>query len=333
MPRREPGEAQAVPLLFLSGFLGAGKTTLLGRWLADPDFADTAIVVDHAGDIALDAHLVGGGKLPGGTSVRGAAHGFAAALAELANDRQQRKVAPFERVVVETPGLDDPLRLLEALDADAALRELYPVHGVVTAIDALDGIAQLESQRASRAQAQMADALVITKADLADAGGAERLARELLRINPQAEILRVMPGHAHAAQVWNAVSCASGRDLRRMRAAMRDDGAADEAVGSLRVRFPHAVELSGFCVRLAAFLETHARKVLRVKGLIRVEGRHGPAVIQAVGRMLYPVRTLREWPAGWADSALVVTAAGLDDDEIRMAVAGEAARGRSSRSR
>jgi G3E family GTPase len=324
--------AGPIPLLLLGGFLGAGKTTLVGRWIAEPAFARTAIVVDDSGDTGLDLHLISGGKLPGRACVRGSAtQGFAATLRDLARERTRCDVPAFERVIVEMRALDDRLPLLHDLAADGALRELYAVHGIVTAVDALQPATQLEPGGRSRGQAQAADALVITKTDLAHHGEAGRLAGLLARINPDAEILHATPGRAGAGDMWNAVSCAPGRDVRRAQAALAQDAGADQTIGSLHVRFPHAVELSGFCVRLAAFLEAHAGKVLRVKGLVRVEGRGGPAVIQAVGRTLYPVRTLKQWPAGLAESALVVTAAGLADDEIRMAIAAQPASRRSSR--
>ncbi|TKT74349.1 GTP-binding protein [Aquamicrobium sp. LC103] len=50
------------PVFVLTGFLGAGKSTLLNRVLADPAFADTAIIINELGDVALDHDLVHIGK-------------------------------------------------------------------------------------------------------------------------------------------------------------------------------------------------------------------------------------------------------------------------------
>ena len=46
------------PVTVLTGFLGSGKTTLLNRWLHDPRFADTAVLVNELGDIPIDHALV-----------------------------------------------------------------------------------------------------------------------------------------------------------------------------------------------------------------------------------------------------------------------------------
>ena len=46
------------PVTLLTGFLGSGKTTLLRRLLADPAFGDTAVIINELGEIGIDHLLV-----------------------------------------------------------------------------------------------------------------------------------------------------------------------------------------------------------------------------------------------------------------------------------
>ncbi len=58
-----PGSAELggdapIPVTALTGFLGAGKTTLLSAILKESRFADTAVIVNEFGEIALDHDLI-----------------------------------------------------------------------------------------------------------------------------------------------------------------------------------------------------------------------------------------------------------------------------------
>jgi hypothetical protein len=46
------------PVVLLTGFLGAGKTTLLNALLRDPLFADSAVLINEFGEMAIDHDLV-----------------------------------------------------------------------------------------------------------------------------------------------------------------------------------------------------------------------------------------------------------------------------------
>src|SRR5262249_25830731 len=48
----------ALPVSVLTGFLGSGKTTLLRELLRDPNFSETAVVINEFGEIGLDHLLV-----------------------------------------------------------------------------------------------------------------------------------------------------------------------------------------------------------------------------------------------------------------------------------
>jgi len=144
-----------------------------------------------------------------------------------------------------------------------------------------------------------------------------RIESHLARMNPEAEIVRVDPDGGHARDVWEAAAASPGRALRHLESMVEAATGHDVAVHTLHLP---PVELSGFCMRLAAFLDAQSGAVLRVKGLIGVKGRKGPAVIQAVGRALHPVRTLKEWPPGAAPGTLRVVTRGVETSAIQVAL-------------
>ncbi len=315
--------ADPVPVLLLAGSPGAGKTTLLARWMAEPDFASTAVLVNEPGDAAIDAHLVGGlaastRTLAGGCACCSARRDLPAALEALA--ASVRAPVRFERLVVELAGLAHPAPVLERL-AEPELRERFPLHGLATVVDATTGARALENPEA-RSRVAAADVLVLTKGDLVAASQLATLAGRLARMNPHAQIVGLDARSPGAGEVWAAARSASGRELRHLEASV-SAGSGHEGVRAHTLPIDSPVELSGFCMRLAAFLLEQGERVLRVKGLVAAEGRRGPAVIQALDGALQPVRTLKEWPPGAAPGALVVIGRGLDAAAVRAAILGE----------
>ena len=98
-----------LPIILLTGFLGAGKTTVLNGLLKNPALADSVMLINEFGDVALDHHLVETAAestvvLDSGCvccTVRGALSG---ALRTLFWQRHDKKISDFQRVIIETTG-------------------------------------------------------------------------------------------------------------------------------------------------------------------------------------------------------------------------------------
>jgi len=189
--RRE--RPKPIPLTILTGFLGAGKTTLLNHLLRDPALADTVVIVNEFGEIGLDHLLVetvedGMILLSAGClccTVRG---DLVATIEDLLRRRDNGRIAPFRRVVIETTGLADPSPILHAVLYHPYLSMRYALEGVVTVVDAVNGAATLDAHEEAVRQAAVADRLVITKADLLKGDATAKLSvlrERLAALNPR----------------------------------------------------------------------------------------------------------------------------------------------------
>jgi G3E family GTPase len=313
-----------LPTTVLTGFLGSGKTSLLRRALADPRFTDTAVIVNEIGAIAIDHYLVDfveGAvlELPGGCLCCAVREDLARTLRDLLERRDAGAVRPFRRIVIETSGLADPAPVLYTLGADPMLDVRLSVGRVVTVVDAQNGAATLARFAEATRQAAMADALVISKTDLAPVS--DELDVALAALNPHAE--RVIGREAiNPASVLfdshpnpppqagegetNAGAC---NPLPRLRGRV-GVGAADaihsHGIDSFTVILGGAIARLDFAKALGALASACGSDLLRVKGIVAFSDREDrPALVQAAQHTMFAPEWLDDWPDGDRRSRLV----------------------------
>jgi G3E family GTPase len=295
-----------LPVSVITGFLGSGKTTLLSHLLRDPTAARTAVIVNEFGEVGLDHLLLEASDeevllLEGGClccKVRGDLVRTAGHLLE----RRARGEAEFDRIVVETTGLADPAPILHALMTDREIARELRIESVIATVDCAAGGATLDAHPESVKQAALADRIVLTKSDLADASA---LAERLRRLNPAAPQLVALHGAIDASRLLGGASYDRPLDS--------GESHSDSGVTTfcLRRTAPlHAVTLTLFLQVLA---EHCGAKLLRLKGLVDVVESPGrPAVIHGVQHVFHPPAWLEAWPDDDRTTRIVVISQGLD---------------------
>lgn len=321
---------RGIPVSILTGFLGAGKTTLLNRLIGDPWLSDAALIINEFGDVGIDHLLVessGDGviELSDGClccTVRGE---LVDTLADLMDRMQTGKIRPFSRVVIETTGLADPVPVMQSVIGHPALGQSYRLEGVVTVIDAVNGLSTLDAHEEARRQAAVADMLVISKAGLAKTDGSLRSRLEAL--NPMARIIDAEAADlsaqglfdsgaydptAHSIDVGRWLSEISSHDVAHSH--LHDHGTAhgheaghhhDVNRHDAHIRADTLVSAQAIAPQnLAMFLDllrsAHGPNLLRMKGIVRLaDDPSRPLVLHAVQSLMSEPVRLPAPPAGW----------------------------------
>jgi G3E family GTPase len=309
-----PEEPLAVSVL--TGFLGSGKTTLLRHLLAHPAMEETAVIVNEFGEIGLDHLLVQQATedtvlLNSGClccTVRG---DLVAGMRDLYKRRVKGEVPAFQRLVIETTGLADPAPILQTIMTDPLLAERFRLDGVITTVDAAVGAATLDRQMESVKQAAVADRLLLTKSDLADAASHAALEARLRALNPAAPIHHVVQGEIEPALLFNAglydptTKSADVQAWLKAEAYERDDhhhghhhdvNRHDESIRAFCVTYEKPLDWDRFNSWIEMLITLYGANILRMKGILNAAGAEEPIVIHGVQHVFHPPVRLEAWP-------------------------------------
>jgi G3E family GTPase len=345
-PPREDPTGEPLPLTVLTGFLGAGKTTLLNKLLRDPAMKDSLVIVNEVGEIGID-HLLyeilddNVVLLPSGClccSMRG---DLVSSLENLIYTLKAGTLTPVKRVVVETTGLADPASVLHVVMTQPFLLQHYRLDGVVTVVDAVNGMATLDAHEEAVKQAAVADRIVLTKADLVVDTSAIRA--RLAKLNPGAQVLDTTKGEATVDRLTGAGLYDPAKKIPDVARWLADEAVADaehahdhghdhaghhhdhghahrhdSRIRTFTAVSEHPIPATTLELFLELLRSAHGPKLLRMKGIVQIEEEpEKPVVLHMVQHVLHPPARLDAWPSDDRRSRLVFITQDLPADTVR----------------
>ena len=304
-------------LTVLGGYLGSGKTTWLRHQLHVGSFGSVHVIVNEAAETGVDDVLLAAASgltlLAGGCScctgrqdLIDALRGLCDQRSRLASDSQRLK-----RIVLETSGLADPAAIVAAIQGDPVLVNHIVVEQTIVVVDALHGLAQLQTEPLGRRQIGAADRLILSKGDAVDDANLIALRATLRALNPGAlqtgavlGVYKPLPDLALDAQS-HALPVLTDEDTRG-------------AIFPTRLTIDASIDWSAFALWLSALLHARGNDLVRVKGVLPTPA--GRLLLQTVRKVVQSPEILPPQANQTEDGTIVFLGRGFRPEDLHKSL-------------
>jgi len=322
-----------IPVAILTGFLGAGKTTLLNFLLNDPFLANAAVIINEFGDVGIDHLLVESAsenivEMASGClccTIRG---DLIDTMHDLLARRDQGAIKPFDRIVIETTGLADPAPVLHSVMSEPTLLARCHLEGVITVVDAANGMATLDAHAEAVKQVAVADRIVLAKVDLLSGREGEdmlfTIIARLRKLNPAARLLTTHRNEANAERLFTmglfdaakktpgvrnwlaAEAYETGEKRHRHNGHRHNISRHDDHIRSFSFTDDRPISAAGLELFLELLKSYHGANLLRLKAIVKVaDDPARPVILHGVQHVFHPPVRLPRWPDGDERTRLV----------------------------
>ncbi|MCK5718272.1 MAG: GTP-binding protein [Thiomargarita sp.] len=312
-----------ISIHLITGFLGSGKTTLLNHLLNQAGMQDTLVIVNEFGEISIDHLLIQSitediVMLKGGCLCCSVREDLVHTLEDIYQKRARHDIPKFKQVLIETTGLADPTPILRTLMTDTFIIAHYALEIIITTVDALLGMQQLDEHDESVKQAALANHLILTKIDLVSAATLNILKQRLHHLNPTALIHETQ---SNASILLNTNHYK--QDTRKLNVTRWLQADVYHNIKQ------HKGYIKTFCIEynkplhwitlerwLQLLTRLRGRDLLRIKGIAYTVETELPVIIQGVQHILQPPFTLDAWPTQARLSQIVFITRNIEKNVI-----------------
>ena len=344
-------EDNRVPVTLLTGFLGSGKTTLLNHLIRDPEAGRIAVIMNEFGDVGLDHDLIE--EATEETVLLKSGCLCCAILSDLAKTftallaKRSSGTVNFERVVIETSGIADPGPIVHTLATDYQIAQAFRLDGVVTVADAATGMKSLDQHFEAVHQVAMADVLVLSKVDLVEPFDLSRFETRLEAINASAQRIHAHNGRVPVGTLFGLSAMQTGVTSSEVdswlglaeQVAKPDPLAGlsgfaaqpaapatfspsvpvahhDHRINSASIEVAEPIPANVFDFWLDTLIALKGPNILRMKGILHVEGLQYPFVFHGVQHIFEAPVPMKSWSGEDTTSRVVVIARDMDEADL-----------------
>ena len=323
-----------IPVTVITGFLGSGKTTLLSSILKKKEMQKTAVIINEFGEIGLDHALIEHTdenivELQSGCICCTIQGDLNKTLIDLFDKMMNGKVSSFNRVLIETTGLANPVPIIHTLMSSIELIRIYSLDGVITVVDSVNGEKTLDLHEESLKQLALAEKIILSKTDIIDKDEIKSLIYRIKEINPVSQIVYSKFGNIPLEEIFGLGAYdpyKKSADVKKWLAAEKykdkkhhhhhDVNRHNENIRAFSMMSENPVNMIAFSFFRDMITAALGANLLRMKGIINIVGEERPEVIHGVHHNFHPVQWLETWPDNDRRTKLVFITQNIKKEQI-----------------
>jgi G3E family GTPase len=175
----------------------------------------------------------------------------------------------FDRVMIETTGLADPAPVAQTFFVDDAIYADYRLDAMITVVDAVHAMQQLDEHHEAQEQVGFADRILLSKTDLVAAEALETLQNRIRQMNARAPIQLVHFGQTDLKQILDIQGFSLEAILQIEPDFLQDvSHEHDDDIQSFVFKTERPFDLAKLEVFLEAMIEIYGTQLLRYKGIV-----------------------------------------------------------------
>jgi G3E family GTPase len=201
---------------------------------------------------------------------------------------------------------------LQTFLTDRAVGHEFYLRGLVAVADPLTFANAQDADPLLRKQIVLSDRVVISKTDIASREQTEAITRLITQLVPGRPVVPMNLDNLDPDFLLR-----EDLDLGARRSGFFADAVEHRAgVLSFPIFFDSPLPWDGFAQAIRVLAKLRGRDLLRIKGLVAIEGCYGPVVIHAVQHLVHDPVELRTWPDADHRSRLIFITRGIYPDEV-----------------
>ena len=199
------------------------------------------------------------------------------------------------------------------------LHRIYAIDGIITLVDAVNAQNTYNNHKEAIKQTALADKIILSKTDLSESSNTNSIKNRIKKINPKANIIESNKKNLPlteliglndydplnnswdsrkwlAIEKYNETTNKNTHHNHNHEHEHQDINRHGDNIESFSLVTNQQISMTTLNFFIELLSSQMGSKLLRLKGIINIKGKDGPAIIHGVQHIFHPVEWLKEWP-------------------------------------